>query len=635
LQLSGAYRRESLANLQVRLPAVVIGSGLTAIDTATELLAYYVVQVERTLERYETLVAEQDEASVRAYFDGEESQIVEELLIHGRAIRDERQQAAREGRQPNLQALIDAWGGVSVVYRRTLKESPAYRLNHEEVEKSLEEGVRYLELLAPIEAHADSHGAVEAVTFERQSYNAEGRLQGTGETVKLPARTVCVAAGTSPNVTYEKEYPGTFALDQRGYFQNFHVQRTDGQIQLVPTTRGEGFFTSYASPEGHVVSYYGDNHPRYAGSVVKAMASAKHGYRHVAELFAPDIAALDAAGQPQREQRWAKFASEVNEQFSAVVQSVNRLAPSIIEVIVRAPLAARKFRPGQFYRLQNFEAHARRMRATPLVMEGLALTGAWTDVDKGLLSLIVLEMGSSSRMCALLEPGEPVTLMGPTGTPTEIPEAQTVLLLGGGLGNAVLFSIAKAFKSTGSKVLYFAGYRSGDSVFKMDEIESSADQVIWTTDSGDTIHPRRAQDKHFRGNIIQAMIAFGRGELGEIKVPLSDVNRIIAIGSDRMMAAVKDARHGVLQEFLNPRHAAIGSINSPMQCMMKEICAQCLQRHVDPETGKEYVVYSCFNQDQELDRVDFSHLASRLRQNSVQEKLGNLWYSHLTRQNPS
>ena len=53
LQLTGAAKRNSLANLQVRLPAVVIGGGLTGVDTATEVLAYYVVQVEKLLERYE------------------------------------------------------------------------------------------------------------------------------------------------------------------------------------------------------------------------------------------------------------------------------------------------------------------------------------------------------------------------------------------------------------------------------------------------------------------------------------------------------------------------------------------------------------------------------------------------------
>ena len=96
-----------------------------------------------------------------------------------------------------------------------------------------------------------------------------------------------------------------------------------------------------------------------------------------------------------------------------------------------------------------------------------------------------------------------------------------------------------------------------------------------------------------------------------------------------MMAAVGAARHDRLAPYLKPGHLAIGSINSPMQCMMKEICAQCLQRHEDPETGKESFVFSCFNQDQPLDMVDFENLNQRLRQNSVAEKLSNLWLDYL------
>ena len=66
LQLTGAAKLSSIANLQLRLPVVVIGGGLTAIDTATESLAYYVRQVEKFAARYRTLVAERGEAAVRA-----------------------------------------------------------------------------------------------------------------------------------------------------------------------------------------------------------------------------------------------------------------------------------------------------------------------------------------------------------------------------------------------------------------------------------------------------------------------------------------------------------------------------------------------------------------------------------------
>src|SRR5947199_816420 len=168
-------------------------------------------------------------------------------------------------------------------------------------------------------------------------------------------------------------------------------------------------------------------------------------------------------------------------------------------------------------------------------MEGIALTGAWVDRDKGLLSLIALELGISSRLCAFLQPGEPVVVMGPTGTPTEIERNENVLLAGGGLGNAVLFSIAKEMREKGNRVIYFAGYKKGEDLFKREDIEAATDQVIWSTDIGAEIEPGRPQDRHFRGNIVQAMVAYQAGQLGTPLVPLNTVDRIIAIGSDRMM----------------------------------------------------------------------------------------------------
>ncbi|MFO0551684.1 MAG: FAD-dependent oxidoreductase [Polyangiaceae bacterium] len=633
LQLSGAYKRSALANLQVRLPAVVVGGGLTAIDTATELIAYYPIQVEKTAERIEELVRTRGEKAIVELFDAEERSFIAEQLGHAALVREERARAEEEGRAPDFQPLIEAWGGVSIAYRKRLMDSPAYRLNHEEVGKSLEEGVRYLENLSPTEAVLDDFHAVKAMRFARQRQNEAGKWVDSDDIVELRARTVCIAAGTQPNVTYERERPGTFKFDKRGqYFQPHKAYVDDaGALHVEPVANAkDGFFTSY-DDGAHTVSFYGDNHPHYAGSVVKAMASAKDAYPSVTALFRRDADKLAAEPQSARDERRRALFSLLDDELLAVVHEVNRLTPTIIEVIVRAPNAARKFEPGQFYRLQNFESRAEIADHARLATEGIALTGAWVDKERGLLSLIALELGSSTRMLALLKPGERVVVMGPTGAPTEIPEGETVLLAGGGLGNAVLFSIARAFKARGSRVVYFAGYRNGEDLFKQEEIEVATDQVIWCTDAGREITPRRPTDRHYRGNIVKAMVAFAEGELGERVVELSSVNRIIAIGSDRMMNAVRDARHGVLAKHLDPKHVAIGSINSPMQCMMKEVCAQCLQRHVDPKTGKETFVFTCFNQDQELDKVDFEHLNARLRQSSAQEKVSNAYLGGLLR----
>ena len=301
-------------------------------------------------------------------------------------------------------------------------------------------------------------------------------------------------------------------------------------------------------------------------------------------------------------------------------------------MVVKAPFAARQFQPGQFHRLQNFETLAPQANGTILAMEGLALTGASVDRERGLLSTIVLEMGGSSDLCALLKPGEPVVLMGPTGTATETPSGETVLMAGGGLGNAVLFSIGQKIREAGSRAVYFAGYKKIIDRYKIDEIENAADLVIWCCDEAPGFEPRRPQDKAFVGNIVEAMHAYAKGDLGLPPIPVSEVDRVIAIGSDGMMAAVARARHAVLKPYLKPQHEAIGSINSPMQCMLKEICAQCLQVHKDPETGEETTVFSCFNQDQRLDTVDWANLRSRLGQNSVQEKLTKRWVDHCLRQ---
>ena len=625
LQLSGAFKKDTLSNLQVRLPAIVIGGGLTGVDTATEIFAYYPVQVEKMLEQFEQIVDTFGEEHFWKQFDPEELRVMQEFLEHGKEVREERERAFQASEEPNFVPLVQGWGGVSLIYRKRLQDSPAYRLNHEEVQKALEEGINFIECMSPTEAVPDEFGAIKALIFERLNYVAEtGKFANSGEHVEFPARTVCVAAGTSPNVIYEKEKPGTFQMDEwRQFFEPFEVQRNgDGKQHAVQSK--QGFFTSYEH-DGKFISYYGDNHPRYAGNVVKAMASAKHGYEKVVELFADELETRGTLPQSERDAIFDNLEKTLDEQLRAYVVKVDRLTPTIVDVIVKAPLQARKFEPGQFYRLQNFETSAPVVEGKKLMMEGLALTGAWVDEEKGLLSMIVLEMGTSSRLVSLLKEGEEVLVMGPTGTPTEIPENETILLAGGGLGNAVLFSIAKAMRENNNEVVYFAGYKNGADLFKREEIENATDKIIWATDFGDEIEPERAQDAHFRGNIVQAMIAYAEGKLGTQTVDLKDVDHIIAIGSDRMMNGVREARHTTLKPYLKEQHTAIGSINSPMQCMMKEVCAQCLQRHVNPHTGEEFFVFSCFNQDQHLDFVDFKNLNDRLRANSVQEKLTNLW----------
>lgn len=596
LQLTGAHKADSLANLQVRLPIVVIGGGLTAIDTATEAMAYYPIQVRKFKKRYDALVIKSGVEHVRSNWTAQDRSVADEMLAHAALF--ELAESPQE-----IQKIIQSLGGATLLYRGELIKAPSYRLNHEEVEKALEEGIFIKTNVFPKEINVDSFGYAESLNVEIN-----------GEKHTISARTILIAAGTKPNtnLTFEELHPitpdSTFqALDESGAPVTPQKSAKPDAVHVLMEKRSDN----------RGMSFFGDLHPSFSGNVVKAMASAKRGYPIITHL----LESVESISKPN-------FLCELNRLLTAKVHAVNRLTPTIVEVVLEASLAAEAFQPGQFYRLQNFETYAPYHHGTRFAMEGLALTGAWVDREKGLIATIVLEMGGSSNLCAHLKIGEPVVLMGPTGAATDIPKDETVLLIGGGLGNAVLFSIGKAMRDNGCRVLYVAGYKKEVDRFKVAEIEAAADAIIWCCDEADAFQETRSTDVSFQGNPIDALVAYAAGKLGNVTIPLFDVTRMLVIGSDTLMAAVAKARHTKLKDILDPKHIALGSINSPMQCMMKEICAQCLQVHKDPITGVETVVYSCANQDQLLDHVDFNHLKGRLSQNSVQEKLIKQWMDY-------
>ncbi len=359
LQLTGAAKASSMANLQVRLPAGVIGGGLTAIDTATELMAYYPVQVEKVLHRFQTLVNVYGEQVVRGRYDQEETIILDEFLAHGKAIQAERERAAAEDELPDFQPLVESWGGVTLFYRKGMKDAPAYRQNHEEISEALEEGIALAEGMSPLSAEGDEYGHLNAVDFEKLILE-DDRWNNSGEIVKVPLRSLYVAAGTSPNTIYQSEYPDTFVMD-KWFFQRYEPEITADSVELVamhdeamPKLGKPAPLTSYQK-EGKFISFYGDNHPVYAGNVVKAMASAKNGYPYLVKLFEQQLANLRPEQQPERDAALQTMFSRLDADFKATIVAINRLTPTIIEVVVKAPLAAEKFYPGQFYRVQTMK----------------------------------------------------------------------------------------------------------------------------------------------------------------------------------------------------------------------------------------------------------------------------------------
>src|SRR3989344_2027935 len=267
------------------------------------------------LERYETLVKAKSEKAVRSGLDAASLSILDEFLAHGRAVRAERERAKQARTAPDFLKLIRQWGGVTIAYRKGMNQSPAYTRNHEEIIKAFEEGIYYAEGLEPKEARVDKHGQVEALVTRRLRPNEDGKWMETGEEVVIPPRAILVATGARPNVAYEFEHKGHFHKE-RGHYQTFHD--VNGKLAPIPVAAhckiGDfGPFTSYGVHE-HRVSFLGDTHPVFHGSVVKAVASGLRTYPRI-------VAALGARVNQKGDAReYHQFRMRTEESLAARVE---------------------------------------------------------------------------------------------------------------------------------------------------------------------------------------------------------------------------------------------------------------------------------------------------------------------------
>ena len=146
----------------------------------------------------------------------------------------------------------------------------------------------------------------------------------------------------------------------------------------------------------------------------------------------------------------------------------------VVKLVVEAPLIARSRRAGHFVIVRPCEGGER-----------IPLTIADADVERGTITLIVQEVGTSSAKICALNPGdELVDVVGPLGQATRIEKVGTVVCCGGGVGIAPLLPIIKAMKQAGNRVVSVLAARTADLVILEDEIIPWSDEVIVMTDDG-------------------------------------------------------------------------------------------------------------------------------------------------------
>ena len=250
LQLTGAAKKDSLANLQIRLPVVVIGGGLTAIDTATESLAYYTLQVEKFLARHD--------AGRRARRGGGASGMERRGARDRHRVPHSCPRAAREreaadaGPRARIRAADRELGWRHHRLSPAPDRSLSYTLNHEEVHKGLEEGIRFAEGLTPVAVEIDAFGHARGL-------KVKGEKDGAAFEAVLPARSILVAAGTQPNTVLAREDGAHAVLDGK-YFRALDEDGNPVSPERIAKPETPQVLM-YRHGDGRTVSFWGDLHP--------------------------------------------------------------------------------------------------------------------------------------------------------------------------------------------------------------------------------------------------------------------------------------------------------------------------------------------------------------------------------------
>ncbi len=568
LQLTGAYQENLFTNLQIRSPIIVVGGGLTAVDTATEAQEYYKIQIEKFISKIEKFKEQnlfddfvknlsEYELEIMQEFEGDKKLLQENFLPKAK-----------------------------ILYRKKMIESPAYRLNHEELRRAMQEGVEFIENQEIAEIIVDKFRHICAIRTKNNQI--------------IPCKTLLMAIGTMPNLSFVLEDNLDFENDGK------YLKTSDYKGQNTHSSKetNVNFITKFNAKNLNAVSFFGDLHPNFEGNVVRAMASAKKGYLQINNILKQQTKIS------KNLEDLAKYRN-YKEDFLVNIEKINRLSEYVIEVEIKSFLLASQTKVGQIFRLHNYHALAPEISNQILAMEGVVITALKINQQTGIISGIIVETGGSTSLIQNFKVGEPCVFMGPSGKPTEIPKNEIVVLIGGGRGNQPLTALAEIFRANGCKVIFFAGYRQKNFIVNFDLMKKNTDELIISIDENS------ASSEFFHGNVIDSIKNYFLKNSQKI-------DRIFAIGNDNLMYEVAKLRlENLVPEFALAKYS-IASLNANMQCMMKGVCGQCLQKKT-VENGKVAYFFSCASQDQNSDELDFEMLQDRCMQNSLLEKTTKFW----------
>jgi hypothetical protein len=541
--------------------------------------------------------------------------------------------------------VLQAWGGVNIVYRSAIENAQAYKNNHYELQAALDDGIGFFEHTSVFSVMVDGAGSVsglrclqpiECTSFVMRLHRLEKRqhqyiasvdvvpstlmagwiltvfqdcdcdvaigylrvvsitdtilvmepgvseepsclsqdkvyyLSRPQQPINLPAKHVIVATGSMPNTAYEYEHRGHFKR-QGGFYALYDLSADGITLQDSHAHPHGGFFTSYHYGNRRV-SVVGDLHPRFHGSVVKALASSQQAVHDVMRHL--DALPWDSGGafefQPV--------------DMHVVIRGSDYLGQGWHKLVLYAPWLCVQSKPGHLFRFQvpGSEYGNQSMSLQPQAIDPVMQT----------LTFIFQLSSPLLQQLAAMAVGDRVACMGPTGVclpRKNLPPS--VLLLADDLHLPSAWLYHQYFQSQGVEVNLFVKKTDKSQALK----NALGIDFQWLLETDGLLQ-------------MSPAVVYLHGDFNFVRSHHSALNACARQQSRQL-----------------PR--LFGLVGGSMHCMLKGICAQCLQWQVDPVTQERTkAVYTCSWQDQPLEIIDWPHAESRHAPCLALERLNTHWH---------
>jgi NADPH-dependent glutamate synthase beta subunit-like oxidoreductase/NAD(P)H-flavin reductase len=589
----GAYKLDNILSIPTQLPAIIIGGGLTAIDCASSYIINYFRQLEKFINQYNKII----NIKTASYFDTilttQDKALLNIYLNHYKEYEIAKQ-------NNTLANLVKKLGGVKIIYHKKLTQSKAYINNYTEVKSALKLGVEFIEDMSTIKFNLDEDKKIKSITALNNKTNCLEELE---------AKSIIVATGTSANnipIEEESIKDDTKHIYNKNTLLLQWIEYSKDNEKLFNTYKNKQYSPILSYTDDFYISYFGDMHPTFAGSVVGAVASAFFG-------IAPINHSLSFS---QNTIKFSKLISSLNSLFTTKLIKLKHLKEDIIEITFKAPYISKNIKTGQFFKIQSYESNKILKNLSGLSKP--VILGHFSNNPKtNTLKALMLKNGASTQLLSKISTLDKIAISGNFGKETPVIKNQNILIIGTSIASYSLIPALENFKSNNNKVITLLGYKKNNHSFYKNLFKKNSHKVLFAIE--DLITSKHIKNDIIKGNIIDCIDYFKNNSI-LFPFTFDKIDKIIISASAPTTQIIKDY---LIPHVLHHNMEIFASIPSPMMCTMKGVCGMCLQKKII--NNKEVYVYSCKNNDLNLLEVDLNQTIDRLQYNSLFATISKLY----------